>query len=118
MQLQTEQFKSVLQDSVATMETYFKNLISKDYTQKLIDTIRDYSSSVRNSIADQYNNLNDEIRASLKAKYDEILGVFDDMTRMAIEQANLNHRLLSLSNDVFYNDVLYLNPEKEKEELL
>ncbi len=118
MQLQIEQFKSILQESASTMETYFKNLISKDYTLRLIENIREYSLSVKKSITEQYNSLNDEIRESLLNKYNEIVSIFDEMTKMAIEQANLNHRLLSLSNDVFYNDVLYLHPDKEKEGIL
>jgi dsDNA-specific endonuclease/ATPase MutS2 len=111
--MHAEQFNSVLQDSLSSMENYLKLLIDKDYTLSVIQNVKNYSLNLKNNLTEQYNNLSNDIQDNLKKKYKEIVKKFDKLTEKAIDQVKFNQEIISLSNDVFYNDAFYLNFESK-----
>jgi hypothetical protein len=105
--MQVEHFDSMLQDSLTSLEQYFTLLIDNTYKGSLVQNVRNYVSSVKKNITDQYNTLNKEIQLGLKNKFKEFIEKCDGLLKTASDKALHNQNILSLSNDVFYNDMSF-----------
>lgn len=105
--MKVEEFNSILQDAQTSMEKYLKKLIDKDYTLTVIETVKNYSLNVKNTITEQYNSLSDDLQNNVKNKFKDFFVNCDTMLQEVIEKAIQNNKKLLLSNDVFYFEDLY-----------
>lgn len=105
--MQNDTFNTILQDSLATVDKYFKMFVDSNYGMTLIQTAVDYSKNLKNEITEQFNSLSTELQLQTKNTYNEIIEKCDAIINDASDKIKKTQEILSLSNDTFYNDSPY-----------
>jgi hypothetical protein len=111
--MQNDTFNSILQDSLASVDKYFKMFVESNYGLTLIQTAVDYSKNVKNEVTEQFNSLSSEIQTQTKNTYNEIIEKCDAILNGAADKIKKTQEILSLSNDTFYNDATYDTMHKQ-----
>ncbi len=112
--MQNESFNSILQESLASVDKYFKMFVDSNYGLTIIQTAVDYSKNVKDEITEQFNSLSSDVQQQTKNTYNEIIEKCDAILNGAAEKIRKTQEILSLSNDTFYNDATYNMFHKQK----